>query len=372
MSGPTTFAQRLDTRIAEALDKRLVEQVGSGSGRRLAHLVAVLLATPVHLLSVVLLGCGVALVVWGDGWWHWLLAVLLLALAWFTRPQIHGAAAPGSQLVDAEQSPELTALVTEVATVIGARPPREVRVVGDFNAYVGQRGFGGHQLVIGAPLWIALSPQARIGLLGHELGHVAHGDLLNSQYVGGAYRTLAHWVALFDPAGTDIYRGQTPLHVRALMAPPRWLLTGYLRLLLKVNATAQRRRELCADVAAALAAGTGGAVACLEALLALDALSVAANRAAIDASRPDLGAAIVARMAEYDAEQRAGTRKRAASDRRSVDATHPPTTDRLRLLESIEPSAAAIVLDQGRSRQIDRELALPFETAFRRLGDTYR
>jgi len=33
----------------------------------------------------------------------------------------------------------------------------------------------------------------------------------------------------------------------------------------------------------------------------------------------------------------------------------------------VEPPRAG-----GRSRQIDRELAQPFATAFRRLGDTYR
>jgi len=367
-----TFSQRLDARVAEALDKRLVERVGAERRTWLAHAVALILATPVHLLSLVLTGGGIALAVLGGGWWQWLMATFLLGVAWMTRPQLGGGADPDAVLVDPRRAPSLTALVAEVAELLGVDPPEEIRIDSDLNAYVAPRGLRGRQLVLGAPLWAAHGPQPRVALLGHEIGHLAHGDLLSGRYVGSAYRTLAHWVALLDPLGSEMFLHSTPLLVRAVLAPPRWLVAGYLRLLDAVNSAASRRQELYADLASALAAGTDAAVASLEVSLVTDALDAAANRAAVDPTRPDLGEAIAQRVDALDAGQRAAARRRGAGDRRSIDATHPPTVDRLHLIESVDPSVAAVVVDPGRSRLIDKELAPYLDRAFKQLGDAYR
>jgi hypothetical protein len=77
-------------------------------------------------------------------------------------------------------------------------------------------------------------------------------------------------------------------------------------------------------------------------------------------------------MDAFDADQRAAARRRGAGDRRSIDASHPPTTDRLLLLESVSPSEPAIRLDPDASRAIDKELAPYLDQAFRRLADAYR
>jgi Zn-dependent protease with chaperone function len=372
MAAPSTFAQRLDARVAEALDKRLVGQVESGRRRSALRLLTVGLVTPVHLFSVALAVTGIALLVRGDGWWQWLMAAFVLGVAWVTRPDVLGRASSDTVLVDPATAPTLTALVAEVASLLGTRPPTEIRVDPGLNAYVAPRGLRGRQLVLGAPLWTALGPQARVALLGHEIGHLAHGDLLSGQYVGSVYRTLHHWIDLLDPAGSEVYEHSTPVLVRVAMAPPRWVVRGYLRLLSAVNATAGRRQELYADLASALTGGTAGAVACLETSLVADSIESAAQRAALDGRRPDLGDAILARVAGIDAAQRAAARRVASEDRRSVDDSHPPTIDRLRLIESLEPAPAGIVLDAARDRAVAEELAPALAQAFKRLGDDYR
>ncbi|MDQ6526082.1 M48 family metalloprotease [Nocardioides sp. LHD-245] len=372
MAAPSAFAQRLDARVAQALDNRLVERVGSGSRRRAARALAAVLVTPVHLLSVVLAVTGILLLVRGDGWWQWLMAAFVLGVAWVTRPDVLGRAEPDTVLVAPPTAPALTDLVAEVAALLGTRPPSEIRVDPHLNAYVAPRGLRNRQLVLGAPLWVALSPQARVALLGHELGHLAHGDLLSGQYVGSGYRTLHRWVELLDPVGSEVFENSTPVLVQAVMAPPRWIVNGYLRLLVAVNAAASRSQELYADLASAVVAGTEGAVGCLETSLLADSVGSAAQRAALDGRRPDLGEAIAARVATIDAEQRAAARRDAAEDRRSIDDSHPPTADRLRLIESVEPAPAGIVVDSARNGRIDRELAPGLQQAFKRLGDAYR
>lgn len=369
---PTTFAQRLDARVAEALDKRLVEQVSTGSGRGVARALAFVLVTPVHLAGLALALAGLLLIVRGDGWWDRAIAVFLLALAWVVRPHVLHGVDPDSVRVDPAEAPTYAAFVAEVAELLGTRAPTELRVDGEFNAYVSRHGLRGRQLVIGAPLWVAYGPQERVSLLGHELGHLAHGDLLSRAYVDSAYRALIRWIQLLDPADSEVFWNDTPLLVRAATAPPRWLVLGYLRLLDALNAASGRRQELYADLAAALAAGTEAAVSDHEVILLSEAIDVVSNRAAMDATRPPIGEAIIERVAAYDAGQRAANRRAAADDRRRIDARHPPTVDRLRLVESVEHSLPTIVLDPARSRRIDQELAPALDEAFKRLGDAYR
>ena len=367
-----SFSRRLDAWVAQAIDRRLVDRITRDKGTWLARAMAFALATPVHLVTVVLAAGGVALIVLGGGWWQWLMAAILLGVAWLTRPRLGGRPGEGSVLVEPARAPELTALVAEVAELLGTRPPAEIRIDADINAYVAPRGIRERQLVLGAPLWVASAPQGRVALLGHELGHLAHGDLLSLRYVGSAYGTLAHWVALLDPDTTEIFEYDTPVLVRALLAPPRWLVLGYLRLFDAVNSAAARRQELYADLASALVAGTDAAVEDLEVTLAPEIIDAAANRAAMDSRRPDLGDAISERMLTFDVDERAAARRRGAADRRSIDASHPPTVDRLLLLESVEWSEASIVLDEGRSEQIDKELSPALEQAFKQMADAYR
>lgn len=360
-----TFAQRLDARVAEAVDRRLVDRMTAGSNRGLARLAAFALATPVHLVSVAVLAAAAFVAVRGDSMWTWAIAFFLAAVAWVTRPRLLQWPDPESIRVD-QSAPELVALVGEVCALAGTRPPAQVRIDTGINAYVSAYGIGRRQLVLGAPLWAALGPQERVALLGHEVGHLAHGDLLSGQYVGGAHDTLLGWIDLLQPDGWE------SVVIHAVTAPPRWLVQGYLHLLVRMNATSRRRQELYADLFGAVAAGTDAAVSDHEVSLLHEGLDVVLNRAAMDPGRPHLGTVIVERVASYDAAQRASNRRAAAEDRRSTDASHPPTVDRLRLVESVERSLPAIVLDPARSRRIDQELRPALDEAFRRLGDSYR
>src|SRR4029078_8210067 len=101
-------------------------------------------------------------------------------------------------------------------------------------------------------------------------------------------------------------------------------------------------------------------------------IDAAANRAAMDSRRPDLGDAISERMLTFDVDERAAAPRRGSADRRSIDASHPPTVDRLLLLEYVEWSETSIVLDEGRSEQIDKELSPALEQAFKQMADAYR
>jgi Zn-dependent protease with chaperone function len=236
-------------------------------------------------------------------------------------------------------------------------------VLADYNAFASRVGVRRRALGIGAPLWTAADPETRAFILGHELGHFAHGDLTESLLVGGALQTLGHWRDIATPGDESIYD--------IASAPIRGLLIAYGLAIYFLAAPSHRRSELLADLAAARGVGTKAGVRAMEFMLAVDALGVAANRAAVHPDRPDMADALRTAGSRSE-EMRAADRARGAAEHTRIDQSHPATSDRLRLLESRPASQPAVVITENRMDQIDAELEPHLAAALKRLGEAYR
>jgi len=367
---PKSLRERVDVRIATELDRRLVDRLAAGGGRsrRVARVGAFLMATGVHLATIGLLALGLVLLVLGDNWVQRLLAIpALLPPAVLLIPRRSDETL--EQVVPAA-APEFTALLGELTEALGSAPPTYVAIDADINASAERRGIRERRLVLGAPLWAALGPQGRIALLGHELGHFANGDVVHGRYVWWSTRSLYRWIDLVTPDGLISTEGRIPVFATIITAPIRLPLIGYLGLMWKVNAAASRHDELRADTASAALAGTPGAVECLETLLLVDIIDVAANRAAVDARRPDLAVEIRAKIdGVSEAARRALPTK---GDESSVDRSHPRTEVRLRLQESLPEVPPRFVLDEARWAAIDAELRPMMDASLKRMADGYR
>ena len=139
----------------------------------------------------------------------------------------------------AEEWPRLHELVRETAAAVGA--PRIHRVFldpGAFNASVSVAfplvpGLRRNVLMLGYPLLASLGPRALRGVLAHELGHVAHRDLVHG---GALLHVRAFWISV-----------QLGVFTWA-MGPWR---RSYLRRIDRLMSPLERERELAADRAAA-------------------------------------------------------------------------------------------------------------------------
>ncbi|WP_028645304.1 M48 family metallopeptidase [Nocardioides sp. URHA0020] len=366
-----SFRDRVDTRIATQLDRRLVDRLvdGGGRSRRMARAGSFVMATAVHVATFALVALGVGLVLLGDNWVQRALGiVVLLPPGVLLLPRRSEDAV--ELVVDPQAAPRLTALLAELAAALRTEPPTYVAICGDINAYAERRGLRQRRLVVGAPLWAALSHQGRIALLGHELGHFSNRDVVHGRYVWWAIRTLARWIELVTPDGLVSTEGRTPVFATIVTAPVRLPLVGYLELVWKVNAAASRHDELRADAASSALAGTPGALESLETILLADVIDVAANRAAVDPQRPDLAVEIRSRIAGVSE-----TARRAiphGNDTSSVDRTHPSTADRLRLQESLPAVSPLVHLDDAEWSAIDAELRPMMDAALKRMADDYR
>ncbi|MYY09366.1 M48 family metalloprotease [Streptomyces sp. SID4919] len=304
---------------------------------------------------------------WGIGFLPVLGVVLLVIVAaLLPRPGRLPRHAPVLYRADA---PQLFELIDEVAAVVGTTGVHAVVVDTAFNAGVSAYGVRNRRVMyLGAGLWEVLTPQERVALLGHELGHFANGDVRSSFVTHGALRTLAHWYSFLTPNPVE---GFLDLCVNTLVFLPRQVVHGLFLLLDGLTMRASQRAEYLADAHAARAGSTAAAVTMLDRLLIGDAVEAhlrrtsTATRAgrgshgqeAREAVERELWEGLAARIGSIPETEYERRRRVSARRGHSVDDTHPPTHLRRRCLAAAEPQPGQVVCDTSRAQSIATELA---------------
>ncbi len=227
-----------------------------------------------------------------------------------------------------DDAPGLWATLTELADVVGTRPPDQVWLAAEPNVAVVEQprllGLlpGRRYLLLGFPLLQALSLRQMRAVLAHEFGHYGHQD--------GRLTALGH-------RGQVVVARMLTRFPRRSLNPVSWLFGGYARLFILVQHAASRRQELAADQVMARISGRSAAQAALRMLpLAgnewhryLDAYVYAGFDAGVAPCEVFGGFAQLVE-ARRDWLATAPTPRRMPSHW----DTHPPITDRLWALES--------------------------------------
>ncbi|ANS67460.1 peptidase M48, Ste24p [Streptomyces lincolnensis] len=354
------LAQRYGEQLLAELSAEGEQRRG---GRDTAGILAYAIALAVHGVTATLVASGLWILIAGSGAVAKGLGILLLALAWPLRPRLNRLPKDARVLTRTE-APELYGLVDEIARTLGTKGVDTIVVDTEVNASVTHYGLGRRLLTLGIPLWEVLTPQQRIALLGHELGHFTNGDTRHGLVVGTAYRSLSLWHYFLAPTPNPTL---LEMFVNLVYLVPRSLIQGVLMLLDLLTARASQRSEYLADAVAARAGSTEAAVGLMDRLLVTDSVVTTLHRETNSrrTRRPGqsstddsegLWEALTAHMtsippSEYDRQRRA-----AALRGHSVDSTHPPTHLRRRLLLTGPPAPATVTADAGRADLIATEL----------------
>lgn len=230
-------------------------------------------------------------------------------------------------------------------------------------------------LTIGVPLWEILTPQERIALLGHELGHYSNGDTRHGLIIGNALRSLTTWRYYVDPTPNPTL---VEAFVNLVFLLPRALLQGLLMLLDRLTLRATQRAEYLADSMAARAGSTDAAAAVMNRFLVLDSAETMLRREANAQQVSRRGTAdrepwlglwerLSAHMASVPESEYERQRRAAALRGHSVDTTHPPTHLRRQCLLTVPPLPATVTTDDGTESRIAAELAAPARTVAQRV-----
>ncbi|MFF3452175.1 M48 family metallopeptidase [Streptomyces sp. NPDC002667] len=362
--------------LARRHGERLLAELSTDGNLRARRdssaVLAVALALAVHALTLAVAAGGVWFLVRGWGGWGMVPGAFLLALAWSLRPRFKRLPKDTVVLRRAD-APELFALVDEIAHVAGTRGIDAIVVDDSINASVQNYGVRGHRLLtLGLPLWEALTPQQRIALLGHEMGHYVNGDTRHGRVVAAAYRSLLTWHYYFEPVDHEPLdsSGALLILLNLLYVGPRLLVRGVLTVLDRLTMRASQRAEYLADRVAARAGSTEAAVELMDHLLISDSAAVTLRRevnlAALSGPRRREGSAdpaeglwerLAADLASVPEHERDRQRRAGVLRGHSVDETHPPTHLRHACLLIGEPAPPAVTTDTEREDRIAGELA---------------
>lgn len=367
---------RLDRRAARLVESLYREVSGAGPGRPgwdAFRVASYLLALAVHACTLGLLVVA-GLLLWMDvNAVTVVIAAMLVVVAFFLAPRFGRLPRHGGVRYRGD-APALFGLLDRVAAEVGARPVDVVVVSGAFNASYGTVGARRRRmLVLGLPLWDALTGQQRVALIGHELSHGVNGDSRHGLIVGTALSTLARLHAATRPGGPDrrLYY-VVDLLARALQWTLSSLIAVVFRALLALNLRAGQRAEYLADDLAARVASPGAAADVLDTILVTAGThDMVVRRLALRADT-ELWSGQRDAVAELPESERERRRRQAARQRLRVDESHPPTHLRIAVLRGRPDAEPRVRLESEEDGRIAAELGPDYDRIARELREAAR
>jgi Zn-dependent protease with chaperone function len=330
------------------------------------------LAASVHLLTLILLVTGIGIVVTGfpafaSIFW----GAVLCAFVWLMRPK--PGKVPARDLADRKNVPALHAFVNQVAKELRGRPVSKIVVDESFNAAYGVFGWRRVPVLwIGLPLWMALRPQERLALIGHEIAHGVNGDGTRGFIIGSALSALDEWIGLLQ---APLYQATSiAQHIAGFMF---WILSipfaAVQSLLAQLLWLDKQQAEYFADFLASTVSGTEATVSWLQRMGCAEHLDDVLLRNAYSTSQS--GARILGLFRERIASlpDREWQRLARASQREGarLDATHPPTAFRIEFLKAHVVAKPRMIATEDAMRKIDAELTAVQERLGKRLIARY-
>ncbi len=346
----------------------------AGTGR----MVALLLAALVVLIELALVLGWALLLVRDDGLSRLLWAALGLLVLWQLLPRPARVDRRGVQL-SAATAPDLHAFCAQVAAAVGTRAPDRVVVDTAYPVRVQPTGYLGRAtLVLGLPQWTALDPGERVAVLAHELAcaDVRRGpsgvlvrladDLLRSARtiltptrvvtadalaVEQSTSTMGSYGPADELAGNRMRRQASAAVGGAGMSAVGAPVRAVQALLARSWRPTLHRAAFEADRRAVALAGTAAVRGWLLSTAGVPrGLTAAGNAARTPGADPFTA------MESASRPEPAELRARLEADpAAAADLEHPPTAERLRVLEGAGPDLGRS-LERGALAAADRDV----------------
>jgi heat shock protein HtpX len=349
-----------------------------------------LAAAFIQLFTVALLLFGIYLIL--ANYTNYLLIILGLSLIVFAvtgRPRL--GKVPANCLAP-DKFTGLHLTINRIAALLKTSPPQCIVIDSHFNAEVTRRGLRQKKVLhLGLPLLLVLNGQEKVALIAHELAHFANGDLTRGVFVSITLNTLEKWHHLlardyFWPrraAGKSRYGSRsggltggianlaeflTNVLVHLLSFVPYlflWVLT-------RLAWDGQQRAEYLADQLGARVSGTDAFVSMSEKMLFSSRVRLTAQRVVLKAHSRDVIAELQEEFSHIPPREFERLRRLAEMQETSLNATHPPTALRIRLLKAMKFREPQLVLSEKDDAALTNELSVLKQAVNQRLIDEYR
>ncbi len=264
--------------------------------------------------------------------------------------------------VKRDEYPNLYKLLDKIADNMGTKHIDRICIDESFNASYYQTFIKGERIItIGLPLFYILSNDERVALLSHEVAHGANSDITRGRFVGGAYRLLINWQKILGPSNKIAEVGFIAIFypVLMIMFPLRWLLWKYVEgiwfLLAALIWRDNQRAEYLADFLASKAAGTEAMITLHKKIHFGDSFwSIMSDLTRYGYSK-DLIADFKNRLSSIPERELQRVERLDTELLSSIDASHPPTVYRIRLMREYFNNKT-VKLDDMEMKEIEEEL----------------
>jgi heat shock protein HtpX len=350
--------EKLGRRFGESMLQQVSERQSLRPGFSFARLVAYVLATAVHMVSLLFLVSSIYFITqWQESIWFAVLGLFLLALSWVTRPRF-GKLDVSERIVDREELPELYYVVDKLCETAGVLPIDGIIIDHWFNASVRNVGVRGKRiLTIGLPLFTILPKDERMALLGHEIGHFANNDVARSVFVGGAIDTLATWHDLLDVDHVDEIEGIFGIISGFFMKGLALIPYGLYMLIIHLLWQDKQRAEYFADLVGAELSGTKSSIHLMEKILFDQIFYHVVRKAAVTNNSSSLLDDFRKRIEELPSKEYRRLKRVSELELSKLNYTHPPNAYRIQFLNKQNHHSSRNSLTVEQNKKIDRELA---------------
>ncbi len=362
------YAAKIYRKIGIAQGDRVFQSILSQDPENLrprwsiSKVLAFTVALTIHLFSIAMAGLGFYALSFGwSAVFIMLIGIFLLALSWCMRPRL------GSMPKDClsrQDAPELFTLCDQIADKVGSPRADGIEINGDYNASFARVGIPRKTLItIGLPMWLVQTWPERIATLAHEFSHGANGDSTRGLVIGSALNTLEYWIYFIRPeydqdAGFAGMIGYYLLWILSFLI--ELVHIGLSHLVLRQS----QRAEFLADFLATTASGTQAMKDDLQKISYAEHLPIFANRSIIHTqqSSKQVLTKFVSYFKSLPESELERLNRLASRENARLDATHPPTRQRVAFIAAHPVAEAAITVSKKDQELIESELEQLEET----------
>jgi Zn-dependent protease with chaperone function len=372
----------LGQRSGRALVEELKQNPPTKPGFHFSSLLAWLIAFLVHAFTLLFLGVGVWLLTifwqWGN-WFALLGAIILLGVAWVTRPQF-GKTPPTLPRTD---YPVLYGVVDQIAETMQSRTPAGIAISPEYNASFGRYGWQQKETIaLGLPLLLTLKGQEKVALIVHELAHGVSGDPLRGAWLGFAIRTLQQWVYLLRPVSkSNVGRGTSAgalVDISSFISNLIGMVIekvvyAILYLMAVLTYRDSQRAEYRADYLSAQVSGTNGALLLLDkSYLTPNFYTHVQRMASSVTNTTDIFTEFNVYLATLPTREKERLHRANLMEGARLDASHPPTAHRIEVLQAHPVQLPKVTLASDVEKQLEQELAKLRQPVQRNLLENFR
>lgn len=349
----------LGNKRGESIYKHLIAKTELLPGKYFSKMIAFILATVVHLVSLSTLILGIYLLFFYNN--NYLLiagGIGLLGISWLARPRVQRLGAT-ENCVSREDFPSLFSAADQLADTMKVRRIDGIVINEDFNASVTQIGWARRNIIrIGYPLFSLLEPEEQMAILAHEFGHIKNGDLSRGFYIGSALFTIQTWYELLEPVPLDERENmgiaEVPVYyLMALIAQIPYLLYFLMVHFLYDDS---QKGEYLADDRAAKTVGFHHLIEAMKKFEYAETFYSTVRDVAIKRNKLNLFHVMYERIVTMPLREKERLSRCSQMESAKLDATHPPTYYRVQMLEKFSAMPYSPAVDKEVLSKIRGEL----------------